>query len=183
MKVQWLIGAALATVLVSGCASSAPDTATTTGTGGIPLGSIIVPTSPTSATTTTHRPTTTTIPTTTTSTIAPPTTAKPTTTRGPTTSTSTTTTTKRTFPVECNKVSGPGGGKVTVEILNGDADVDCEFAQDLLDTYYNHPPRPPQGNGGYVTIDDWECNSSSTQESGRLSTCRGPDSGLVIARR
>ena len=79
----------------------------------------------------------------------------------------------------CNEVSSPRGD-VTVEIVAGD--VDCEFAEDLLDTYFNKPPTPPQGNGAYVTIDDWECNTSSTQGTQRRATCEGPDGGVVIAR-
>src|SRR5699024_4945319 len=51
----------------------------------------------------------------------------------------------------------------------------------LLDTYYNDPPHPPEGSGGFVTIGEWECNSSSSQDPGRASTCRTAAGGEIVA--
>ena len=82
-------------------------------------------------------------------------------------------------PQTCGTVTSVVGQQVTVEIVVGD--VACAFAENLLDTYYNDPPSPPEGSGGYLVIGDWECNSSSSQEPGRASTCHGPDDGLVVA--
>ncbi|WP_345216456.1 hypothetical protein [Georgenia halophila] len=81
-------------------------------------------------------------------------------------------------PQACGTVTSVIGEELTVEIVTGD--VACPFAEDLLDTYYNDPPSPPEGSGGYVTIDDWECNSSSSQEPGHASTCHGPDNAVVV---
>lgn len=83
-------------------------------------------------------------------------------------------------PQICGTVTAVGGEEVSVEII--DAAVDCGFAEDLLDTYYNDPPSTPEGSGGNVSIGEWECNSSSTQQPERASTCRGPDDGLIVAR-
>ena len=84
-----------------------------------------------------------------------------------------------TGPQLCGAVTSTIGDPVTVEILAGG--VDCAFAEGLLDTYYNDPPSIPEGSGAYLQIEDWECNSSSSQEPGRVSTCRAADDGLVIA--
>lgn len=83
-----------------------------------------------------------------------------------------------TGPQTCGTVTTVIDQEAVVEILAGD--VDCAFAEALLNTYYHDPPNPPEGSGAYVTIDDWECNSSSSQEPGRFSTCRGPDDALVV---
>ena len=90
----------------------------------------------------------------------------------------TTTTTAPVGPQTCGDVTTTIGTRVTVEIRDGA--VDCAFAEGLLDTYYNDPPAPPEGSGAFVTIDDWECNSSSSQEPGRASTCRREDGGEII---
>lgn len=82
-------------------------------------------------------------------------------------------------PQLCGTVTTTIGEAVTVEVLAGEAD--CAFAEGLLDTYYNDPPSIPEGSGAYLQIEDWECNSSSSQESGRVSTCRGPGGGEIIA--
>lgn len=84
-------------------------------------------------------------------------------------------------PQVCGTVTTTVGAEVTVEIVAGE--VDCAFAEGLLDTYYNAPPVPPEGSGAFVTMDGWECNSSASQEPGRASTCRLLDGeGEVIAR-
>ncbi|WP_159621826.1 hypothetical protein [Ruania rhizosphaerae] len=83
-----------------------------------------------------------------------------------------------TGPQECGQVISTIGETVTVEIIAGD--VDCVFAEELLDTYYNDPPSIPEGSGAYLAIGDWECNSSSSQEPGRASTCRTQDGGEIV---
>jgi hypothetical protein len=43
-----------------------------------------------------------------------------------------------------------------------------------MGTYYNHPPSPPQGSGGFVTFDGWQCSSESggyREETGHDSDC------------
>lgn len=80
----------------------------------------------------------------------------------------------------CGSVISVSGALLVVEILSGE--VDCTFAEDLLDTYYNDPPTIPEGSGAFVTIGAWECNSSATQEAGRGSTCRGPGGGEIITQ-
>lgn len=85
----------------------------------------------------------------------------------------------QTGPQLCRTVTSTIGEPVTVEILAGE--VDCAFAENLLDTYYNDPPSIPEGSGAYLTIDGWECNSSSSQEPGRVSTCRAANDALIIA--
>lgn len=82
-------------------------------------------------------------------------------------------------PQLCGTVTTTIGEAVTVEVLAGEAD--CAFAEGLLDTYYNDPPSIPEGSGADLQIEDWECNSSSSQEPGRVSTCRGPGGGEIIA--
>jgi hypothetical protein len=84
-----------------------------------------------------------------------------------------------TGPQVCTDTVSTIGATVWVEIIVGD--VDCAFAVELLDTYYTDPPSPPQGSGAFVTIGDWECNSSSSQEPGRASTCRTVDGGEIVA--
>jgi hypothetical protein len=128
-------------------------------------------TAPTTTAPTTTTSTTSTTSTTTTTTTAPATTTAPPTTTAPAPAVG---------PQTCGTVTSTIGSSVTVEIVVGE--VDCAFAESLLDTYYNAPPTPPEGSGAYVTIGDWECNSSATQEPGRASTCHGPDGGLVISR-
>ncbi|HIZ36818.1 MAG TPA: hypothetical protein H9815_13670 [Candidatus Ruania gallistercoris] len=84
-----------------------------------------------------------------------------------------------TGPQLCGTVTTTIGDVATVEIIAGD--VDCASAEALLDTYYNDPPSIPEGSGAYLMIEDWECNSSSSQEPGRLSTCRSAADAEVIA--
>lgn len=108
------------------------------------------------------------------------TTTAETTTASTTTAPETTTTTAATGPQVCGTVTSTIGTEVVVEIVAGA--VDCTFAEDLLDTYYNAPPTPPEGSGAYVTIGEWECNSSSSQEPGRASTCRDQGDGVIISQ-
>lgn len=84
-----------------------------------------------------------------------------------------------TGPQLCGTVTTTIGDVTTVEIVAGESD--CTFAEVLLDTYYNDPPSIPEGSGAYLTIDGWECNSSSSQEPGRVSTCRAEPGGVIIA--
>lgn len=84
-----------------------------------------------------------------------------------------------TGPQLCGTVTTTIGDVATVEIVAGD--VDCTAAEGLLDTYYNDPPSIPEGSGAYLMIEDWECNSSSSQEPGRLSTCRSAQDAEIIA--
>ncbi|UFU05167.1 hypothetical protein [Ruania halotolerans] len=83
-----------------------------------------------------------------------------------------------TGPQTCGTVTSTSGETLTVEIVAGDSD--CAFAEDLLDTYYNDPPAIPEGSGAYLAIENWECNSSSSQDPGRSSTCRHPDGGEIV---
>ena len=82
-------------------------------------------------------------------------------------------------PQLCSTVTTTVGDLVTVEIVAGE--IDCASAEALLDAYYNDPPSVPEGSGAYLTIGGWECNSSSSQEPGRLSTCRAAGDGEIIA--
>ncbi|MGO1562350.1 MAG: hypothetical protein ACTHW7_11055 [Actinomycetaceae bacterium] len=84
-----------------------------------------------------------------------------------------------TGPQVCADTVSTIGATVWLEIVVGD--VDCAFAMELLETYYTDPPEPPAGSGAFVTIGDWECNSSSSQEPGRASTCRTVDGGEIVA--
>lgn len=60
---------------------------------------------------------------------------------------------------------------VYVEILRGS--LTCDEAEALLTTYYHDPPEPPQGSGGFVSIGDWDCISTSAAEpTPRASSCR-----------
>ncbi|UFU04189.1 hypothetical protein LQF12_06295 [Ruania suaedae] len=84
-----------------------------------------------------------------------------------------------TGPQACGSVVSTIGETLTVEIIAGD--LDCVAAEELLDTYYNDPPSIPEGSGAYLTIGEWECNSSSSQEPGRASTCRHPGGGEIVS--
>lgn len=86
-----------------------------------------------------------------------------------------TTSTAATGPQECGKVTTVNGSSVTVSIVSGDHD--CTFAEDLLDRYYNNPPSPLQGSGGFVTIDGWDCMTTTipeTERTGVATTCSTP---------
>lgn len=48
---------------------------------------------------------------------------------------------------------------VQVSITRGS--IPCPTAVHVVDTYYNHPPSPLQGSGGYVSFDGWSCYSTS----------------------
>ncbi len=78
----------------------------------------------------------------------------------------------------CDTVATPGGEAI-VEIVSGD--LDCEAAEDLLDTYHNDPPVVPEGSGAYVVIDEWEC-ITATVASGGGSACRTSDGDEVVTR-
>jgi len=63
-------------------------------------------------------------------------------------------------------------GEARVSIVSGP--VQCSAALQVVDTYYNHPPSPPQGSGGFLAFDGWECISTSgavSQETGHYSDC------------
>lgn len=63
-------------------------------------------------------------------------------------------------------------GEARVSIVSGP--VQCGEALHIVDTYYNHPPSPPQGSGGFLAFDGWECISTSgavSQETGHYSDC------------
>jgi hypothetical protein len=64
------------------------------------------------------------------------------------------------------------GGEVRVSIVSGP--VLCTEALHVIDTYFNHPPSPAQGSGGFLAFDGWECISTSgdvSQETGHYSDC------------
>lgn len=79
-------------------------------------------------------------------------------------------------PQGCGQVTTVPGDRVTVRIVSGD--IDCAFAEGLLTTYYQDPPTPLQGSGGFVEIDGWEC-MTATIASGGATTCSSPDGGEV----
>lgn len=118
---------------------------------------------------------------TTTTTTTPTTTSNTSSATTPTSSTSRTTSTTTTAaapvgPQTCGQVTTVPGGRVTVRIVSGD--VDCAFAEGLLTTYYQDPPVPLQGSGGFVEIDGWEC-MTATLPSGGATTCASSDGGKV----
>lgn len=70
---------------------------------------------------------------------------------------------------------------VYVEIVRGQ--VTCDDARTLLDTYYNDPPEPPGGSGGFVQIGEWGCISASAaevEETSRVTTCRGSSGAEIV---
>ena len=130
----------------------------------------------TTSSTTTPTSTTTSATTSTTATTTRTTSSSTTTASITTTSTSASTTSAAaTGPQECGKVTTVNGSSVTVSIVSGDHD--CTFAEDLLDRYYNNPPSPLQGSGGFVTIDGWDCMTTTipeTERTGVATTCSTP---------
>lgn len=97
-----------------------------------------------------------------------------------TTTASSTTSAAMTGPQECGRFTAVNGDSFTVTIVSGDHD--CAFAEDLLDTYYNSPPSQPRGSGGFVTIDGWDCMTTTlpeTERTGVASTCATADGDTI----
>jgi len=70
---------------------------------------------------------------------------------------------------ESGVASSPDCGNVTtstseVRVTVKAEAISCEDARQVVDTYYNHPPQPPQGSGGFVPIGPWSCISTSGDE-------------------
>lgn len=163
-----------ALLLVSACGSgstSSPTTSSTSTTAEATTTSASSSSTSTSSTSPRSRTTTTTsrtASTTTASTSTAPATAPESTSTRPTSSS-----TAATGPQTCGQVSTVTGSSVTVKIVSGD--YDCDFAETLMDTYYNDPPSPLQGSGGFVTIDGWDCITATLPEverTGNATTCR-----------
>ncbi|WCO67494.1 hypothetical protein PO878_02015 [Iamia majanohamensis] len=124
-------------------------------------------------------PTTTTAPPTTTT--APPTTAPPTTTTAP--PTTTTAPPPEQVAGACGTVTASNGEAVAVFVESGS--VACAGAVTLADTYYNDPSVVREGSGGFATIGDWSCSSTSAavfESTGEAGSCEGP-AGRIVMRR
>ena len=78
-------------------------------------------------------------------------------------------------PTRCGVVNdGLVGRAVAVKVTKGA--VSCQTAMAIVNTYYNHPPEPPSGSGGFVKIGVWECYSTSGavyQQTGHEGDCDG----------
>lgn len=184
-RLRWAIGAVIVSLLAA-CGSAEPTTPTVAATSTTATATTGQATATDTPTTGTRTPTEVPKPTTTEPTAAQstadPTTIDPTPTGQPAAAPATSeasSTPAPTGPASCGAVTSTIGTEVSVEILAGN--VTCAFALDLLDTYYNNPPEPHQGSGAYLMIGDWDCNSSSTQDPGRASTCRTQEGGLIVA--
>lgn len=72
----------------------------------------------------------------------------------------------------CGLVHDSIVGEVKVSIVSGP--VLCTEALHVIDMYFNHPPSPAQGSGGFLAFDGWECISTSGdvgQQTGHYSDC------------
>jgi hypothetical protein len=61
----------------------------------------------------------------------------------------------------------------------------CAQSLGLVNAYLNHPPSPPQGSGGFVTIGSWTCSSNSGYDyvtTGVAGDCTGPEGTLAMTR-
>jgi hypothetical protein len=78
-------------------------------------------------------------------------------------------------PTKCGVVNdGLVGLEVEVTVTKGA--VSCQTAMAIVNTYYNHPPEPPSGSGGFVQIGSWLCYSTSGavyQQTGHGGDCNG----------
>lgn len=173
------IPALLLAVALTGCGGSGgSDASETSSTASTSTRAADESSRSTTSSTTTPTSTTTSATTSTTATTTRTTSSSTTTASSTSTTTSTpasTTSTAATGPQECGKVTTVNGSSVTVSIVSGDHD--CTFAEDLLDRYYNNPPSPLQGSGGFVTIDGWDCMTTTipeTERSGVATTCSTP---------
>lgn len=65
------------------------------------------------------------------------------------------------------------------------SDVLCYEALKLVDRYYNNPPAPAGGSGGFLQLESWSCISTSGTEfeqTGKAGTCSGPRGTIRMAR-